>query len=365
MLLIFVSLLSLAYFGLMLYLWTGLLMRRKDANRNASTPHVSIVIPMRNEEKFIETTLNALNAQIYAGKWEVIVVNDRSTDKSPDIARLFCERHDNFSMIDIPCDSPQIASPKKRALNTGFLAAKGEFLLIADADCTPPPNWLSSMAACYASGASVVQGSKANNGENSFLHSYQKLETLGFTLIEAAGYNRNKPLVASAASLGYSKSLFFECGGFEGLYNLASGDDDMLIHRMAKVKGTKFAYNWDAIMPTAPVDSWAALLQQRARWGSNGAKYESKAYSAFLFCIYAFFVWLFVSPFLCLLGMPVYYALVPFLIKIISDFLLLFTGAIRLKSLKLLWCLPFVEIVQIPLFVAAVPLGSLGLYKWR
>jgi cellulose synthase/poly-beta-1,6-N-acetylglucosamine synthase-like glycosyltransferase len=322
---------------------------------------------MRNEEMFIETALNALNAQIYAGEWEVIVVNDRSVDKSPEIARDFCSKHENFSMIDIPCESPQIASPKKRALNAGFLAAKGEFLLIADADCAPPPNWLNSMASCYASGASVVQGAKANSGGNSFLHAYQKLETLGFTLIEAAGFNRGKPLVASAASLGYGKSLFFECGGFEGLYDLASGDDDMLIHRMAKVKGTKFAYNWDAsaIMPTAPVDSWAALLQQRARWGSNGAKYENKAYSAFLFCIYAFFVWLFASPFLCLLEVPVYYALVPFSIKIISDFLLLFTGAIRLKSLKLLWCLPFVEIVQIPLFVAAVPLGSLGLYRWK
>jgi cellulose synthase/poly-beta-1,6-N-acetylglucosamine synthase-like glycosyltransferase len=252
-------------------------------------------------------------------------------------------------------------------LNAGFLEAKGEFLLIADADCVPPPNWLNSMAACYASGASVVQGSKANSGENSFLHAYQKLETLGFTLIEAAGFNRNRPLVASAASLGYSRSLFFECGGFDGLYDLPSGDDDMLIHRMAKVKGTKFAYNWDtsAIMPTAPVDSWAALLQQRARWGSNGAKYENKAYSAFLFCIYAFFAWIFISPFLCLLGMPLYYALIPFLIKIISDFLLLFTGALRLKSLKLLWCLPLVEIVQIPLFTAAVPLGCLGLYRWR
>jgi cellulose synthase/poly-beta-1,6-N-acetylglucosamine synthase-like glycosyltransferase len=368
MLLILVSFLSLAYFGLMMYLWTSLLKTTRSQLPSANRlPSVSIVIPMRNEESFIETTLKAINAQIYAGEWETIIVNDRSTDKSPEIAQAFCEKHENFSMIDIPRDLPQIASPKKRALNTGFLAAKGEFLLIADADCTPPPNWLNSMAACYANGASVVQGSKANNGGNSFLHSYQKLETLGFTLIEAAGYNRNKPLVASAASLGYSKNLFFKCGGFEGLYDLVSGDDDMLIHRMAKVEGTKFAYNWDtsAIMPTAPVDSWAALLQQRARWGSNGAKYENKAYSVFLFCIYAFFVWLFVSPFLCLLGVPVYYALIPFLIKIVSDFLLLFTGAIRLKSLKLLWCLPFVEIIQIPLFVAAVPLGSLGIYRWK
>jgi cellulose synthase/poly-beta-1,6-N-acetylglucosamine synthase-like glycosyltransferase len=365
--LIFVSLLAFAYLGLMLYLWTGLLKTTHHSSLLSQLPFVSIIIPMRNEEAFIEATLNALNVQRYDGEWEVIIVNDRSTDKSAEIAHAFCETHSNFSVINIPQDIPQITSPKKRALNTGFLAAKGEFLLIADADCIPPENWLNSMAAYYAKGASVVQGSKANNGRKSFLHAYQRLETLGFTLIEAAGFNRNKPLVASAASLGYSKALFFECGGFEGLYNIASGDDDMLIHKMAKVKGTKFAYCWDtsAIMPTAPVNSWRALLQQRARWGSNGAKYDSKIYSIFLFCIYAFFVWLFVSPFLCLLGIPVYYALAPFLIKIFSDFLLLFTGALKLKSLKLLWCLPLVELIQIPLFTFAVPLGMLGMYRWK
>jgi len=367
-LLIFISLLSLAYLGLMLYLWLGLLKKNSQLSTSGSQfPSISIVIPMRNEETFIESTMNAVNAQKYAGEWEVIIVNDRSTDKSPEIVKDFCERHKNFSVIDIPQDSLQIASPKKRALNAGFLAAKGEFLLIMDADCVPPPNWLNSMATCYASGASVVQGSKANNGNKSFLHVYQKLETLGFTLIEAAGYNRNKPLVASAASLGYSRDLFFKCGGFEGLYNLASGDDDMLIHRMAKIKDTKFAYNWDtsAVMPTAPVDSWKALLQQRARWGSNGAKYDSKAYSAFLFCIYAFFVWLFVSPWLVLFGILPACFLLPFIMKFAADFILLFTGALRLHSVKLLWCLPLVEIIQIPLFTVAVPLGMFGLYRWK
>jgi cellulose synthase/poly-beta-1,6-N-acetylglucosamine synthase-like glycosyltransferase len=369
MLLIWVVFLTFAYLGLMLYLWGGLLKKGfPQGTAPAAFPFVSIIIPMRNEEKFIKNTLNALNAQKYTGQWEVIIVNDRSTDKSPEIARAFCETHNNFSMLNISQDSPQIASPKKRALNTGFLAAKGEFLLIADADCIPPENWLNSMALCFANGAYVVQGSKANNGGKSFLHAYQRLETLGFTLIEAAGCNRNKPLVASAASLGYSRNLFFKCGGFEGLYDLASGDDDMLIHRMAKTEGTKFAYNWDtsAIMPTAPVDSWKALLQQRARWGSNGAKYESKVYSAFLFCIYIFFAWLFVSPWLVFANIfsPEYF-LIPFAIKFIADFLLLFTGALRLRSVKLLWCLPFVEIIQIPLFTLAVPLGSLGWYRWK
>jgi cellulose synthase/poly-beta-1,6-N-acetylglucosamine synthase-like glycosyltransferase len=368
MLLGILTFLTLAYLGLMLYLWAGLLIGAAAKAKNplqAPLPTVSIVIPMRNEEAFIETTLSTVNAQKYAGEWEVIIVNDRSTDKSAEIAQAFCETHPNFSQINIPQESQQIASPKKRALNAGFLAAKGEFLLIADADCTPPSNWLSSMAAHYANGASVVQGSKANNGGGSFLHAYQKLETLGWTLIEAAGYNRNKPLVASAASLGYSKALFFKCGGFEGLYDIASGDDDMLIHRMAKIKGTKFAYNWDAVMPTAPVDSWKALLQQRARWGSNGAKYESKMYSAFLFCIYAFFVWLFVLPWLVLAALLPPCFLFLFAIKFIADFFLLFTGALRLHSVKLLLCLPLVEIIQIPLFTAAVPLGMLGLYRWK
>ncbi|GHV15376.1 hypothetical protein AGMMS49938_13460 [Fibrobacterales bacterium] len=326
---------------------------------------------MHNEEEFIERTLQAINSQEYEGEWEVLFVNDRSTDKCPEIVQNFCENssaenRQKIRLLNVPVNSPKIASPKKRALNTGFLEAKNEILLIADADCEPPKNWLKSMALHFAD-ADVVQGAKANNGDDSFLHSYQKLETLGFTLIESAGYNRNKPLVASAASLAYRKKLFFNCGGFENLYDLTSGDDDMLIHRMAKISGTRFAYNWDtsAIMPTAPVNSWLALLQQRARWGSNGANYENKFYSAFLFCIYVFFVWLLVSPFLIFAGLPVWYFTLPFAVKFICDFLLLFSGAKKLKSLSLLWCFPFVEVIQIPLFSLAVPMGSLGLYRWK
>jgi len=370
----------------MLYLWAGLLKkgRPRATGLVATLPSVSVVIPMRNEQAFIKNTLDSVSAQKYAGEWQVIIVNDRSTDSSPEIVRDFCQTHPNFSLIDIPQNAPQIASPKKRALHAGFLAAKGEFLLTADADCSPPPNWLNSMALCFANGASVVQGSKMNTGGKNFLHAYQKLETLGFTLIEAAGYNRNKPLVASAASLGYSKSLFFKCGGFEGLYNIASGDDDMLVHRMAKIEGTTFAYNWDssAMMPTAPVNSWKVLLQQRARWGSNGAKYESKIYSALLFCIYAFFLWLLISPWLALANIiPLNHFLLPLAAKFLADFLLLFTGALRFGHsrgnprgcpyfpsrlpLRSLWCLPFVELIQIPLFAAAVPLGMLGLYRWK
>ena len=89
---------------------------------------------MRNEEEFAERTLEALALQDYAGEWEVICVDDRSTDRTKEILEKFAATHPRFRVLSLPQDLPQIASPKKRALESAFKIAKNEVLLTMDAD---------------------------------------------------------------------------------------------------------------------------------------------------------------------------------------------------------------------------------------
>jgi len=210
-----------------------------------ATPSVTVVIPMRNEEEFAQRTLNALAEQDYIGEWEVICVDDRSTDRTREILEKFAETHKRFHVLSLPQDLPVIASPKKRALESAFKIAKNEVLLTMDADCIPRKSWITAMAGRFVDGISIVQGPKQNNGSRTMPHLYQKLETLGYTAMEAAGFSWGHPIVASAACLAYKKELFFEVGGFGDLVNLSSGDDDMLIHKMMKIPGTKVCYNLD------------------------------------------------------------------------------------------------------------------------
>lgn len=326
-----------------------------------------MIVPLRNEEEHAKKTLEALNAQNYDGEWEVICVDDRSTDRTPEVLAAFAASHPKFSVVHVPKDAPFLESPKKRALETGFKQARYDILMTMDADCVPPKGWIASMAGRFVGNIAIVQGPKKNSGSPSIVHYFQKLETLGYTSIEAAGFSMGMPMVASAAALAYKKDLFFKVGGFGDLVHLSSGDDDMLVHKMIKEPDVEFCYNLDpeAVVETSPVDTFKALLNQRARWSSNGTSYTNHFYTLFLSLIYTFYVWLFISPWLALLGFPLNWFLVPFAIKIAADVLFLSIGAIRMKETKLLWVLPMTELMQIPIIAIAVPLGIFKIFKWK
>jgi len=364
---VLVWVLAALYASLFLYLLVGVLRaRRHQAHR--AMPGVSVVIPLHNEEEWALRTLKAVALQDYQGEWEVLCVNDRSTDRTAQILEDFASQNVRFRVLHVPMDAPPLPSPKKRALETGFAQAKYDVLLLLDADCIPPVGWLASMAGRFTPEIGIVQGAKRNSGPQTPLYAYQKLDTLGFTLIECAGFSQHTPMLASAASLAYRKELFYKVGGFNDLMQYMSGDDDMLVHKMVK-EPIDFCYNLDpdAMISTEPVPTWRGLLRQRARWASNGTRYSNPFYVIFLTLIYCFYLWLTVGPLFAWAGL-VDWSLwwQPLLLKVVIDILFLGTGAYRLHMLPLLVWLPIVEAIQIPLIAVAVPMGTfLRNLRWK
>jgi cellulose synthase/poly-beta-1,6-N-acetylglucosamine synthase-like glycosyltransferase len=350
---------------------SGLADPELDDNEDGEYPYlpcVSVIVPMRNEEEHAPATLLALSKQDYAGEWEVICVNDRSSDGTESIIRGFCARDARFAIVNVPVEAPSIPSPKKRALAAGFAAAKGEILMTTDADCLAETGWLRSMAMSFAADTGIVQGPKRIRGTGTLLSRYQEHEVFGLVSVEAATFAMGRPMIASAPSLAYRKSLYESVGGFAGIEDSVSGDDDLLVRKMQKVPRWKVAYNPspEACVTTSPADTWAGMLQQRARWASNGAHYEEKGFVALLCCIYAFYWWLALGPFFAAAGLvpwTLYAATVA--VKILSNavFLGLTSRSLGHRGLlrDLLWC----EILHVPIVLAAVILGHLGLYRWK
>jgi cellulose synthase/poly-beta-1,6-N-acetylglucosamine synthase-like glycosyltransferase len=367
MLIAIIGLLALTYALMMAYFCFGAFKLKDKRRVDLPLKTVSVIVPLHNEEEHAQRTLELLDAQVFQSDWEIICVDDRSTDQTPQILANFCKDNPRFRVITIPLNAPEIPSPKKRALAEGFKHAKMEILMTMDADCRPPAHWMQSMAQNFHGDIAIVQGPKRIFGSNKLIHNFQKLDTLGFTLIEGAGFSLKNPLVASAAALAYKKSVFEAVNGFDGLMEYASGDDDMLVHKMVALN-TDYCYNLDAKaqVETAPVDSWVQLLNQRARWSSNGANYDNKFYVAFLVSIYLFICWIFFSPLIVILfSLSWFYFLVPLFVKGIFDFTFLKLGAKKLESEDLLRHFPAVLLIQIPLIVLAVPAGQLKLFKWK
>lgn len=371
-LLVLLSVCTAAFLGLMAFCIAGAarLSRLPGPGNGAGTarPSVSIIVPLRNEEEHAPSTLRALAAQDYAGWWEVICVNDRSTDRTQEILAGFCRDNPRFSLVRIPEGAPAVASPKKRALAEGFSRARGEVLMTTDADCLCPTGWLASMAGRFAAGIGIVQGPKRIRGDGSWLSRYQEHEVFGLVSVEAASFALGKPMIASAPSLAYRKEIYEAAGGFLGLEDTVSGDDDMLVRKMQKVPGWQVAYNPSAAacVSTSPARTWRAMLSQRARWASNGARYEEKGFVALLAAIYGFYWWLVLGPFLAAAGLVPWAAFwIPAALKVGCNAVFLGITSRKLGHRgilrNLLWC----ELVHVPVVLLAVILGHLGWYRWK
>jgi len=328
-------------------------------------PSASVAVPLRNEERNLGKTLEALAAQDYPGEWEVICVDDRSDDATPRLLAEFAASHPRFSVLTVPADAPETPSPKKRALEKAFSAAKGEILMTIDADCLPPERWLRSMVSNFRAGIDIVQGPKRILPGKGILSKVQALETLGFTLIEGAFFTLGKPMLASAPSLAYRRSVYDASGGLAALEGLVSGDDDMLVQRMSR-HAAGVAYNADpeAQVRTWPAETWREFFSQRARWASNGTRYESRLYVLMLAAIYLFFVFLAASvPLAAATGIPA--LLLPLATKVAVDLLFLAIGARKLRSLGLLRAYPPTLLVQVVVVLWAPLAGAFGWYRWK
>ena len=103
-------------------------------------PAVSIVIPARNEERNLEQALESVLAMDYQDL-EIIVVNDRSTDRTGAILETMAERNARLAVVTID-DLPAGWIGKPHALHVGAQLARGEFILFADADIVFHPSAL-------------------------------------------------------------------------------------------------------------------------------------------------------------------------------------------------------------------------------
>lgn len=143
---------------------------------------LSLVVPVYNEEKRfkkgLDTYFTYLTKQKY--NWEIILVNDGSTDQTLDLVSEYIKNKKNVNFI-----SYNQNRGKGYAICAGVKAALGEYILFADIDNSVPIETIESFFDLFKSGSTVIIGSRRVNG--AFISKHQSLlrETLGrgFTLL--------------------------------------------------------------------------------------------------------------------------------------------------------------------------------------
>ncbi len=336
-------------------------------NGNLSKTKVSILIAARNEEDQIGHVIDDILAQDYdKSLMEVIIIDDHSTDSTSAIVSSYADR--GIKLIQLN-EANALNSYKKKAIQTAIGQATGQLIITTDADCRMGKNWLKTIVNYYeVKGYKMISSPVAYFEEKSIFEYLQTLEFSYLIGLGASTIGNNNPSTCNGANLAYERAAFFEVGGFKGIDDLASGDDELLLHKMAALYAGKIGFlkNEDAIVYTHAKPTITEFIQQRKRWASKTTRYKDKLVIVMGLSIWLFNVSIIVNAFM---GIFFVASLKFFLFQIISkigiEFIFLVSVTDFFKRKKLLFLLPFLNIIHIVYFVYIGIAGNSGKYNWK
>lgn len=235
---------------------------------------ISIVVPFRNEAERLPFLLGWLHSQAYDGPFEVLLVDDHSEDGSAEICRSYIDRKAPVDWRLLPADG----KGKKAALSTGIRAARFPWILSTDADCTGTPHWVQRMAAASGDDIHMVSGPVRFRSEPAWQRDFQQVESAGLIAIGACSLNAGLPTLCNGANLMFRKSAWEAVNGYAGHAQLASGDDELLMHALDRQFPGSIVFQkvQDACVETAPQTDWQQFLEQRKRWLSKGHAHPAR-----------------------------------------------------------------------------------------
>lgn len=218
-----------------------------------SNPRFSIIIPAYNAEKTLSACLESLADQSVAKEdYEIIVVDDGSTDGTAKIAKKFDVKY-IFQTNQGPA----------AARNKGAGAAAAQIILFTDADCVPDHNWIREMVSPF--GDREIVGVKG---------AYKTRQTKLAARFAQAEFEDRYDLLQKSPSIdmidtysaAYKKDIFLSIGGFDESFPVANNEDTDLSYRLS-ASGHKLVFNPVAFVYHTHPDSFLKYLKLKFRRG--------------------------------------------------------------------------------------------------
>lgn len=336
--------------------------------KNTPITKVSVLIAARNEAEKLHLTINDIIAQNYPKHlFELIIVDDHSTDTTAEIILSYAQQGVKLIKLN---ESAALNSYKKKAITEAINLAKGELIITTDADCRMHNNWLNTIVNLYEiKKFKLISSPVLYFEEKTKFEELQSLEFLYLIGLGAAGIGNGMPSTCNGANLAYSRDVFFKLGGFKGIDDVASGDDELFLHKVAHAYpgSIGFCKSPGAIVYTHAKPNLKEFISQRKRWASKTVKYKDKRILILGLVIWFFNISLLMNFILGLVFNPYFGILliVQFTVKIFVEFLFLKRLTAFANRRNLLNYLPLLTVVHVIYLVFIGIAGNWGKYNWK
>lgn len=222
---------------------------------------LTVIIPFRNEAPHLHSIIAALEGQENSKEGvEVIWIDDESDDDGLAIVTIAVARNRNWK-----CLKREGVPGKKSAIQTGILAARHDYILTTDADCTMDTTWIERTK-------SILQGNPDMDMfimpvivklEHNIWSQFQHAESLQLLSLSSITSALGFPVLCSGANLVFRKSFYERAYECRNDFHIASGDDMFLLQQAEKVR---FIASSKVLVTTQPTKDWTSLIHQRMRW---------------------------------------------------------------------------------------------------
>ncbi len=222
-------------------------------------PSISVLIAAYNEEKVIVQTIHSVLNNGYPGEFEVVVVDDGSTDGTKEVVRRAFEHESRVRLF------VQANAGKSSALLRAFWASKDDILVSLDADTQLSPGALRELVQPFMRSREIgaVSGNAKVGNRGKWLTEFQSLEYIcGFNLDRRAYDLLNCITVVPGAIGAYRREAVDQAGGFTA--ETLAEDTDLTLH--IRKDGWRIAYAENAIGWTESPETFRSLTKQRFRW---------------------------------------------------------------------------------------------------
>jgi cellulose synthase/poly-beta-1,6-N-acetylglucosamine synthase-like glycosyltransferase len=339
----------------------------RNARSSSNLPMVTVIVAARNEEKSIAQCLQSLIHQTYpTSKYEIIIVDDGSTDTTASIVLHFSEQYSNVRLLSLPIGIEHSNGCKPLAIAKGITQAFGDIILTTDADCIAPPRWIEIMSNHFEEDVAFVAGPVKEQTSSHFFSKLEQLEFLGLITTAAGLIGSGRPIICNGANLAYRKNAFISVDGFgdNGSFN----DDESLMNRIVyrNIGKIVFAPESDAVITTRSSNTMTSFLRQRIRWANKRGRYEDKSILFTLVSLYLFFLIFVFMVILIPLKSPFLFPVITTLgIKAVVDYLTLHAGAqLFLQRVQIFYFI-IAELLHAPYIVIASAIGQLSSVHWK
>ncbi|MBK8847804.1 MAG: glycosyltransferase [Bacteroidetes bacterium] len=257
------------YMVMMIFYIIKIFIRKRISNHASQNPAISIVVAMRNEASHISNLINAVCKQKYNAPFEIIVVDDNSTDDS--IARSNEALQNNLpTKFQILKLSDVQQSGKKQAVAYGISHATHEVIVCTDADCQMGEYWLQSMAHYFVEFKCKLLAGPVCINSGTLLEKMQTIEMASLQGLTAASIFAGKPLMCNGANMMFDKKRYLSLQQIFLANKNPSGDDVHLLYEISRqLDAVAYAFDKSAVVYTSGVTTISELINQRTRWAGK------------------------------------------------------------------------------------------------